>query len=104
MKWQSFAWKFQRRRALLTFSELQEKATLRVIERTKSWNEAFFPGRRIDMNMVFQERGFVAADDKRLSSSCPGCQTNNFSLRQGETEWYVHAQSLEDRNTRTKLC
>lgn len=49
---------------------VQDVASRRKIDLTKSWESTFRPGRRMNMSMIFQQ-------NEAQSSSCPGCLSEN---------------------------
>lgn len=52
---------------------LQDLATRRKIDVTKSWESIFRPGRRVNMSMVFSQY-------QAQSSLCPGCSSENVAF------------------------
>lgn len=64
---------------------LQDLATRRKIDVTKSWESIFRPGRRVNMSMVFSQY-------QAQSSLCPGCSSANVILGDDENndiQWLV---------------
>jgi len=50
---------------------LQEHATCREIDRSIDWEDAFIPGQKIDMSLIFKEHSPEKASNNL--SSCPRC-------------------------------
>lgn len=64
---------------------LQDVATKRKIDLTRSWESILRPGRRVNMSMVFPQT-------QAQSSSCPGCLAENTVVGGGmtdEIQWSV---------------
>ena len=59
---------------------LEEARTKRLLDLRRPWNTCFFPGRRVDMSMVFSE-----ADNP--TSACPGCQYESINKTTDDVEW-----------------
>ncbi|KAF2822424.1 hypothetical protein CC86DRAFT_423586, partial [Ophiobolus disseminans] len=49
---------------------LQDRATGREIEQSRSWQRAFLPGQRVEMNLIF--RSDVSEDSATNNTTCPG--------------------------------
>ena len=65
---------------------LQDVASRRKIDLTKSWKSNFRPGRKVNMSMVFQQ-------SQAQTSSCPGCFSENTIVVgdaiNGDIQWSV---------------
>jgi hypothetical protein len=66
---------------------LQDRATRREIEQTRSWQRAFLPGQRVEMAFIFQSDEAESANT--TNTTCPGCQTPSEDT--GNTE--IHCQN-----------
>jgi hypothetical protein len=62
---------------------LQDRNSSRDIERTARFEACFFPGRKVDMSMVFS-RG-----NNTSSTSCPGCKMDSGQDSGIASVWYV---------------
>lgn len=64
---------------------MQDVASRRKIDLTRSWESIFRPGRRVNMSMVFQR-------NEAQSSSCPGCLSENIVVGEDtndDVQWLV---------------
>lgn len=64
---------------------LQDLATRRKIDVTKSWESIFRPGKRVNMSMVFSQY-------QAQASLCPGCSSENVILgddANDDIQWLV---------------
>ena len=68
---------------------LQEHATGREIDRTIAWDDAFLPGQRIDMSLIFKQQS--PEKESNNSSSCPRCHAVSEMPAGSEVQWYVSA-------------
>lgn len=62
---------------------LQDRNSSRDIKRTTRFEACFFPGRKVDMSMVFN-RGYNGR-----STSCPGCKMESGQNSGTASVWYV---------------
>lgn len=59
---------------------LQDRLSMRDIERSQPFEASFFPGRKVDMSIVFNRR-------QPAGNSCPGCKVESKSDRATATTW-----------------
>lgn len=61
---------------------LQDRLSMRDIERSQPFEANFLPGRKIDMSIVFSRM-------QPTGNSCPGCKMESKSNGATATTWYV---------------
>lgn len=61
---------------------IQENATKREIDRSRTWEAAFLPGQKVVMSMIFD----AAASS---TASCPRCQYPSQEEQSSEIHWYA---------------
>jgi hypothetical protein len=61
---------------------LQDRLSMRDIERSQPFEANFLPGRKIDMSIIFSRR-------QPTGNSCPGCKMESKSNGATATTWYV---------------
>jgi hypothetical protein len=62
---------------------LQDRGSLRDLQRSEPFEASFLPGRRVDMSMIFEQNHSVIR-------SCPGCRTETEEENTIATTWSVY--------------
>jgi hypothetical protein len=62
--------------------EIEDSVTRRTLTRKRAWSEVSYPGRKIDMSMIFKDVG-------KTSVVCPKCDTISKEEKGVQVEWSV---------------
>lgn len=80
---------------------IQDEATGREVERSRTWQSAFLPGQRVEMSMVFHSEEPTDSDPN--SVTCPGCHTPATNSTDSDIHctkcsiWYLRITVVEEK-------